>query len=59
MDGWNIALLAAAAYVAVAQLVRLMLQRRDTLVAELREEAAAEQRRQKQAQRRREQDEAA
>lgn len=45
MDGWSIALLLAAGYVAVMALVRIMLARRGTIVGELREQAAAEQRR--------------
>jgi hypothetical protein len=36
MDGWDIALVAAAAYMAVTALVRLMLRRRDQMLAELR-----------------------
>ena len=59
MDGWNIALLVLAGYVAVSQLVRLMLARRNKLVAELREQAAAEQRKIQQEKRRREEDEEA
>ena len=46
MDGWNLALLAIAAYVAIVALVRLMIRRRDTLVGELVEEAEQTKRRQ-------------
>ncbi len=46
MDGWNLALLAIAAYVAIVALVRLMIRRRDTLVGELVEEAEHTKRRQ-------------
>ena len=42
MEGWEIALLAAAGYVAVSALVRLMLTRRDRLVADLRTQAESE-----------------
>lgn len=45
MDGWSWALLAAAGYVAVMALVRLMIARRETIVAQLRRQALAEQRR--------------
>jgi len=36
MDGWDVALLVAAAYVAATALVRLMLRRRDQMLGELR-----------------------
>jgi len=36
MDGWSIALVALAAYVAVISLVRLMIGHRRRLIAELR-----------------------
>jgi hypothetical protein len=36
MDGWSIALLALAAYLAVLSLVRLMIDHRRRLIAELR-----------------------
>ncbi len=39
MDGWEIALLATAGYVAVTTLVRLMLRRRDQMVEQLRGQA--------------------
>lgn len=45
MDGWDIALLVAASYVAVSSLVRLMRQRRDELSVEMRRQLEAEQRR--------------
>jgi hypothetical protein len=38
MDGWDIALLSAAAYMAVTALVRLMLRRRDQMLEELRKQ---------------------
>lgn len=38
MDGWDIALLALAAYVAVAALVRMMVAHRDNLADEFRRE---------------------
>jgi hypothetical protein len=43
MDGWSVALLAVAGYVAAMTLVRLMLARRNKLISDLREQAAAEQ----------------
>jgi hypothetical protein len=49
MDGWDIALLVAAAYVAVTGLVRLMLANRQRWLTELRAEAEAERRRQREA----------
>jgi len=39
MDGWDIALLVVAGYVAVTALVRLMLRRRDQVVEALRRQA--------------------
>ena len=45
MDGWDIALLVAAAYVAVSSLVRLMRQRRDELAVGVRSKVEAEKRR--------------
>jgi len=44
MDGWDIALLVLAAYVAIVVLVRLMIRRRDQLVAEMQVEAEQAQR---------------
>ena len=41
MDGWDIALLAAAAYMAATALVRLMLHRRDQMLEELRKPTRA------------------
>ncbi len=41
MEGWDLALLVAAAYVAVTALVRLMLKRREQLVAQFRDEIKA------------------
>ena len=46
MDGWDLALLAIAGYVAIVALVRLMIRRRDQLVGELVEEAERKKRRQ-------------
>jgi hypothetical protein len=40
MEGWDIALLAAAGYMAVTALVRMMIRQRDRLVDELSREAA-------------------
>ena len=45
MDGWDVALLAAAVYVAVTALVRLMVRRRDQLMERFRKEVAEEKRR--------------
>ncbi len=42
MDGWSIALLVVAAYVAVLALVRLMRKRRDQMVERFREEVEKE-----------------
>jgi len=36
MDGWDVALLVAAAYVAATALVRLMVRRRDQMLSDLR-----------------------
>ena len=43
MEGWDIALLAAAGYMAVTALVRMMIRQRDRLVARLSKEAAKQQ----------------
>jgi len=40
MDGWDIALLVVAGYVAATALVRLMLRRRDQMIELLRGQAA-------------------
>ncbi len=40
MDRWDIMMMAVAAYVAIASLVRLMALRRNELVAKIREEVA-------------------
>jgi hypothetical protein len=42
MDGWSVVLLAAAAYVAVVTLVRLMIRRRNQLANQFRHELAKE-----------------
>jgi hypothetical protein len=47
MDGWDVAFLAVAGYVAVSSLVRLMIHRRDLLTAKFRQEVRAEQLRKK------------
>jgi CHASE2 domain-containing sensor protein len=47
MDGWNLALLVVAAYVAIATLVRLMLSRRNQLVDEFRRDVAKEKEKEK------------
>jgi hypothetical protein len=46
MDGWDIALLTVAGYVAVTALVRLMLKRRDQAWHELRRQVQQQKRRQ-------------
>ena len=43
MDGWEIALLAAAGYMAVSALVRMMIRHRDHILAELRKDVKKEQ----------------
>jgi hypothetical protein len=42
MDGWNLALLAVAGYIAVVTLARLMLRRRNQMMQRFREEVAKE-----------------
>jgi hypothetical protein len=42
-DGWDVALLVAAVYIAVTALVRLMLRRRDQVLEELRRQVEHEQ----------------
>ena len=42
MDGWDVALLAAAAYIAVTALVRLMIRRRNQLLGEFRKRMRTE-----------------
>jgi len=42
MDGWDVALLAAAAYIAVTALVRLMIRRRNQLLGEFRKRMKTE-----------------
>jgi hypothetical protein len=44
MDGWDVAIMIVAGYVAVTALVRLMLHRRDRLVEQFRAELAARKR---------------
>ena len=44
MDGWSVALLALAAFVAITVLVRLMIQRRDALLADFRRRMEASKR---------------
>ena len=43
MDGWEIALLAAAGYMAVTALMRMMIRHRDHILAELRRDVKKEQ----------------
>ena len=45
MSSWDVALLAVAGYVAVVSLVRLMLRRRDQLLADFREQIQLEKQR--------------
>ena len=52
LQGWEIALLAAAAFVTISSLIRLMSVRRDQVTNELLQQAEAEQRRQQEAERR-------
>jgi hypothetical protein len=47
MDRWNLLLLLAASYVAVTSLVRMMIARRDRLVAEVQNQLDGEKRRRK------------
>ena len=47
MDGWDVALLVAAGYVAVTTLVQLMIRRRDQAVGEFRKQLAKEKQRRK------------
>ncbi len=49
MDGWDLALLIIAAYVAAKALVKLMIRRRDQMVDEFRGEVQREQIRRKEA----------
>ena len=45
MDAWNVAILAAAGYVAVTALVRLMIRRRNQILEQFRREVDKEKRR--------------
>ena len=45
MDAWNVAILAAAGYVAVTALVRLMIRRRNQMLEQFRREVDKEKRR--------------
>jgi len=45
MDGWDVALLVAAGYLAVTALVRLMIRRRNQLVEHFRRDVKREKRR--------------
>ena len=47
MDGWQIAVIVVASFVAVTSLVRLMIRRRDALIDDLSQQAAAEAERQR------------
>ncbi len=51
MDGWEVALLVAAGYVAVVSLVRLMIRRRNQMMTEFHEEVRKEKKRRKAKQR--------
>jgi hypothetical protein len=51
MDGWDVLIIAAAGYIAVMTLVRMMNRRRDSLIDDLSRQATAEQERKKKAQR--------
>ena len=51
LQGWEIGLLAASAFVAITAMVRLMRQRRDQLTAELLRQAEQEHRRQQEEER--------
>lgn len=53
MNSWDVALLAIAGYVAVMSLARLMLRRRDQLLAHFREEIKREKERKAREERRR------
>jgi heme exporter protein D len=50
MDGWRIALLAGAGWIAIMGLVRLMLARRNRVLQELEQQVAAERRKKRAAQ---------
>ncbi len=43
MDGWDVAFLAVAGYVALSSLVRMMIRHRDKLTARFRQEVRTEQ----------------
>ncbi len=49
MDGWDVALLAMAGYVAVMSLVHLMIRRRDQLIEQFRHEVEREKKARKEA----------
>ena len=51
MDGWDVALLVAAGYLAVTALVRLMIRRRDQLVEHFRRDVKREKQRRRAQQR--------
>ena len=57
MNQWDVALLAIVGYTAVVALVRLMLRRRDQLLAEFREQLKREQRKKMEEERRRQAEE--
>jgi len=61
IDAWDVALLVAAGYVAVVELVRLMIRRRDQMLAQFRREMRAGRRAKRTAEKQpvRQQDEAA
>lgn len=53
MDHWEIGLLAAAGYIAVTSLVRLMIRHRDQMLGEFRQKLEAEKQRKQDAEKRR------
>ncbi len=57
MDGWDVALLVVAGYVAVVTLVRLMVRRRDQMLDEFRRDVAKEKARRELDQRKQQQSE--
>ena len=58
MEGWEIGLLAITGYVAVMALARLMIDRRNRLLVQLREEVEQERRRRKDAEKKKKEQEA-
>jgi hypothetical protein len=54
MNGWDVAVLVAAGYIAATALVRLMIRRRDQMLDDFREQMKAEEKRKKREQREKE-----